>query len=286
MKYQSIIPLGEACSTAIMLKELGLRPFSLPLDWLAYQTPQNLLSTISDNFSSFFPSEEEINKEYIRKNDLYQGLFAEIDTELAKPNQHFPTGAPPFCDFFNIDSTDRSRVRDKWEEIKSDALPFGIKTLEAFLREFKFRNYFGSQEREEFVFTNGYQAECMHDFHRGDFKDGCVSPEAYSRVLLSKEKRISRLEDLLSQDHFVAVHISDTFFLDEKEERFGDMCALSELLHKKYGASNFKILCFNLLPSTHKEGRVFNFFQPWDLYKDSCAEQRAFAKTVLLKEIY
>lgn len=286
MKYQSIIPLGEACSTAIMLKELRLRSLSLPFDWVAYQTPKNLLTTISDDFSSFFPSEEGINKEYARKTDLYHGLFSEIDADFARPNQHFPTGAPPFCDFFNIDAVDRSQVRDKWEEIKREALLFGIKTLESFLREFKFRNYFGSQEREEFVFTNGYQAECMHDFYSRDFTGGRVSSEAYNCILSSKKRRISRLEYLLSQDHFIAVHISDTFFLDKKEERFRDMCALSELLHQKYGASNFKILCFNLLPFAHKEGRVFNFFQPWDLYKDSCSKQRNFAKTVLLKEIY
>jgi|ABEF01.1.fsa_nt_gi hypothetical protein len=285
MKYNAIIPLGEACSTAIMLNEMGLRPISLPFDWLAYQTPRNLINTISNDFKNFFPTELGINKEYVRKKDIYEGLFKEIDEGFSAPNKHFPSGAPPFCDFFNIDDIDKSKVIDKWLDIKARSLAFGIQTIEDFLREFKFRNYFLNEERGDFVFTNHYKAECMHDFKSSDLSSGKISPLSYKNVFNTKKKRVNRLIDLLKKDNFLALHVSDTFFIDKKNERFSDMLGLARILTERYSISNFKILCFNLLPHDHKEGNVFNFFEPWDLYKDSCQQQRNFAKNILLKEL-
>jgi hypothetical protein len=53
------IPLGYDCSTASALKELGLRKYSLPFDWVQTNSI-NIVSCINDNFNGFHQNIKKI----------------------------------------------------------------------------------------------------------------------------------------------------------------------------------------------------------------------------------
>lgn len=290
-KYNSIIPFGEACSTAILFNEMGIRKESLPFDWLAYQTPKVLLETFQDGFKKFFPSLDEIHSEFIRKKTLYDNVFREIDQQLLSSNRHFPNGAPPFCDLYNHEDVDRSNLLPVWEKHESDLKKFQINTLRDFCREFKFRNYSPTSSRTEFIFTNGYHAECMHDFLMSDIVNGEMSEAKYLEIYQTKSNRVDRLLENIKNDNFLGVHISDTIFLDGHDyNHFDDLVKLSTFFVKEFNVDNFTLVSFNLLPNFFIErnglshDNVINFYEDWDLYKDSNQKQRNFVKKILVEQ--
>ncbi|MGL4759107.1 MAG: DUF1796 family putative cysteine peptidase, partial [Patescibacteria group bacterium] len=50
--FKHVISLGCACNTSLYLKELGLKTYSLPYDWI-FSNLDMIEHTIEDNFQSF-----------------------------------------------------------------------------------------------------------------------------------------------------------------------------------------------------------------------------------------
>ncbi len=81
-EYDHVIPLGEACFVATFLKDLGVRAFSGPFDWLMGADLESRLELVLNEFKDFFNIEDFqcITKE------IEDGLIAEGLTDF--PTKH------------------------------------------------------------------------------------------------------------------------------------------------------------------------------------------------------
>jgi len=273
MKIKNFIPIGEACSTAMMLNQMNLRHQSLPLDWLASLTPRKLINIFNEDFKNFIPSIEMLNKEYIRKQQLCDNFFHKIDNFLPHP----------FGAFRNYSGKDPSQVKVLWEKAyKKESKENNLNNFMDFFEEYNFRNFYKGNKREEFIYRNHYKAQCMHDLKMSQTNNGEIILEEYKNLVDTKTKRINNLYNLLKQDNFLAIHISDTFMLDEKYKRWNDLIELSELLKNKFSIFNFKIISLNLLPYETTVNNVSNFSIKWDYWKDSSQMQRDYLKNKII----
>jgi hypothetical protein len=79
-KYM-FISLGIDCGTANILKQLGLRNYSLPFDWVV--TYEGITNIINNNFTNYLPKEHDNKYELLNKNSgtlfLHNNFPADIE---------------------------------------------------------------------------------------------------------------------------------------------------------------------------------------------------------------
>jgi hypothetical protein len=104
-KYDCIFSAGEACHVAGLLKEMGLRKFSGPFDWMYGGDPITRLNLIADEFAN-----------YLNKEDLVL-CEKSSSTEHKCIYSNKRTGLVYNHDFFSDDNFDRDylAMREKYD---------------------------------------------------------------------------------------------------------------------------------------------------------------------------
>ena len=74
-KYDCVFSMGDLCPTAFLLRELGVRSFSSPFDWIAGKDIFERFDLLESDFSGFF-NKEDFVVEFVekKKRDAYRGI--------------------------------------------------------------------------------------------------------------------------------------------------------------------------------------------------------------------
>jgi hypothetical protein len=79
------ISLGVDCGTACMLKQLGLRNYSLPFDWVV--TYEGITNIINNNFTNYLPQERDNKYEILNRNSGTLFLHNNFPDDIEKMNK-------------------------------------------------------------------------------------------------------------------------------------------------------------------------------------------------------
>lgn len=259
-----VIPFGEACTTATMLIEMKLREFSLPLDWLANTTPDRLLEMVEADFVDFFPTIDELNRQYRRQIDL-KIIFESIEGELNHTN-------------FEPIPIDRTDLFDRFAVQLST---FDITSFEQLYFAYFFRCFSRGVTRKEFCFTNRFGVYSLHDFKMRDFKRGKLRDRRYNDEKAKIDRRVERLLTMMSESKIdgqpiVFVHKALRYF---ETDQISNTIRLSEALNRRCRA---KLVTFNLIPEDRQlSSSIANFATGFNVYTDSVQSYRADASARL-----
>ena len=102
--YENVISLGYFCSVSLDLKELGLRSFSTPFEWVLCEEFEQVIKQIKTHFENFLDYDsmsqsktelthyknEKTGMVFFHDFDRYQPLLKQFDFVVEKYNRRIP----------------------------------------------------------------------------------------------------------------------------------------------------------------------------------------------------
>ena len=153
------ISIGDNCSCAQYLKNVFLRDFSLPLDWIAFASTPKTLGFIADRFKDFFNKEDFVYQHpYDDEFDVYYNKFAgycsfhdfpkgNFDESFSSVKEKYERRIKRFCDLLDNYSNVLIRTKNFVDE-KLDKQEI-LELCEKINRTYKQKQYFVFFEHDE-----------------------------------------------------------------------------------------------------------------------------------------